>query len=289
METGCVWLCDPASDRFYNAAVQSLPPYPPSASFALDWGSIRAMRARGVAFATITLAAGISSTGDPELDRRLPFDEPYHIPDPTASAIRQGRAAGGRIIAIGTTVVRALEHAAREGGVRAGEGIADQRLGPTSRLQIVDAILSGTHEPGSSHYQLLRAFLDDTTLADASAALEAAGYLTHEFGDSVLIEKQDRILAVRGESLASHRDRRGARGLRRAFSSAVGWSGADVLIETSHRETEAQRRSTRSARTAGRAVRRKSQTNDRATLQSSFACGLHASPAATRRRVGRTT
>jgi S-adenosylmethionine:tRNA ribosyltransferase-isomerase len=47
---------------------------PPSASFALDWGSIRAMRARGVAFATITLAAGISSTGDPELDRRLPFE-----------------------------------------------------------------------------------------------------------------------------------------------------------------------------------------------------------------------
>ena len=167
---------------------------PPSASFALDWGSIRAMRARGVAFATITLAAGISSTGDLELDRRLPFDEPYRIPDPTASAIRQGRAAGGRIIAIGTTVVRALEHAAREGGVRAGEGIADQRLGPTSRLQIVDAILSGTHEPGSSHYQLLRAFLDDTTLADASAALEAAGYLTHEFGDSVLIEKQNRRL-----------------------------------------------------------------------------------------------
>jgi S-adenosylmethionine:tRNA ribosyltransferase-isomerase len=162
----------------------------PSAGFALDWATIRSMRERGIAFATITLAAGISSTGDPELDRRLPFDEPYRIPDATASAIRRARSDGGRIIAIGTTVVRALEHAAaRAGVVSPGEGIADHRLGPSSRLRVADAILSGTHEPGSGHYQLLRAFLDDATLAEASAALEAMGYRTHEFGDSVLIEK----------------------------------------------------------------------------------------------------
>jgi S-adenosylmethionine:tRNA ribosyltransferase-isomerase len=162
----------------------------PSAGFALDWSTIRAMRERGVAFATITLAAGISSTGDPELDRRLPFDEPYRIPDATASAILRVRSDGGRIVAVGTTVVRALEHAAaRTGFVRPGHGIADQRLGPSSRLRVVDAILSGTHEPGSSHYQLLRAFLDDAKLAEVSAALEARGYQTHEFGDSVLIEK----------------------------------------------------------------------------------------------------
>jgi len=165
---------------------------PPSAGFALDWGSIRAMRGRGITFATITLAAGISSTGDPELDRRLPFDEPYRIPETTASAVREIRTTGGRVIAIGTTVVRALEHAAaRHGVVRAGEGIADQRIGPASPLRIVDAILSGTHEPGGSHYQILRAFLDDATLADADAVLEARGYRTHEFGDSVLIERQE--------------------------------------------------------------------------------------------------
>ena len=96
------------------------------------------------------------------------------------------RAAGGRVVAVGTTVVRALEHAAAgDGVVRAGDGIANQRLGPSSRLRVVDAILSGTHEPGSSHYQLLRAFLGRRTLAEASAALEAMGYQTHEFGDSV--------------------------------------------------------------------------------------------------------
>lgn len=169
---------------------------PPSASFALDWQSIQAMRERGIAFATITLAAGISSTGDPELDRRLPFDEPYRIPKATASAIRDVRRARGRIVAVGTTVVRALEHAAaRHGVVRAGEGIADQRIGPTSRLRIVDAILSGTHEPGGSHYQILRAFLDAAALAEADAALEARGYRTHEFGDSVLIERQRRAVS----------------------------------------------------------------------------------------------
>lgn len=166
---------------------------PPSASFALDWSTIRAMRDCAISFATITLAAGISSTGDPDLDRRLPFDEPYRISESTAAAIRRARAERGRIVAIGTTVVRALEHsAARDGVVHAGDDVADQRIGPTSELRIVDAIMSGTHEPGSSHYQLLRAFLDDGTLAGASAALEARGYRTHEFGDSVLIEKQDR-------------------------------------------------------------------------------------------------
>ena len=66
----------------------------PSASFALNGGSIHAMRERGIAFATITLAAGISSTGDPGLDRRLPFDEPYRIPATTALAIRRRSRAG---------------------------------------------------------------------------------------------------------------------------------------------------------------------------------------------------
>jgi S-adenosylmethionine:tRNA ribosyltransferase-isomerase len=168
---------------------------PPSAGFALDWASIRAMRQRGVAFATLTLAAGISSTGDAELDRRLPFDEPYRIPASTAAAIHEARRQGGRVVAIGTTVVRALEHAAaRDGVVHPGEALANQRLGPKTSLRVVDAMLSGTHEPDSSHYQLLRAFADDATLADATAALDASGYRTHEFGDSVLIERVNRVV-----------------------------------------------------------------------------------------------
>ena len=77
---------------------------------ALCWTGEPSVRcANGIGFATVTLAAGISSTGDAELDRRLPFDEPYRIPESTASAIRRAQAEGGRIVAIGTTVVRALE------------------------------------------------------------------------------------------------------------------------------------------------------------------------------------
>jgi S-adenosylmethionine:tRNA ribosyltransferase-isomerase len=163
---------------------------PPSAGFSVDWRTLMVLRARGIALATITHAAGISSTGDAELDRRLPFDEPYRISEATARAIRRARAGGGRVVAIGTTVVRALEHAgARHGGIRAGESAATQRIDATSRLRVVDAILSGTHEPGSSHYELLRAFLDDATLGRVSAELEARGFRTHEFGDSILIDR----------------------------------------------------------------------------------------------------
>lgn len=197
---------------------------PPSASFALAWESIRAMRNRGIRFATITLAAGISSTGDPALDSRLPFDEPYRISEATAAAIRTARAAGGRIVAIGTTVVRALEHAAaRDGPVHAGEGVANQRVGAASRLRIVDAILSGTHEPDSSHYQLLRAFADDAVLSQASAALEATGYRTHEFGDSVLIEKKDRAAGYAASARGlSHRKRVTRLGKRKACGKPPG-------------------------------------------------------------------
>jgi S-adenosylmethionine:tRNA ribosyltransferase-isomerase len=164
---------------------------PPSAGFVLDWRTVTALRSRSVGLATITHAAGISSTGDAELDRRLPFDEPYRISETAARAIRRAAARGGRVVAIGTSVVRALEHAvARDGRVAAGERVANQRLDATSRLRVVDAILSGTHEPGSSHYELLRAFADDATLGCLTAELDARGYRTHEFGDSVLIERK---------------------------------------------------------------------------------------------------
>jgi S-adenosylmethionine:tRNA ribosyltransferase-isomerase len=83
-------------------------------------------------------------------------------------------------------VTRALEHAAAH-GLRAGDGIADQRLGAHTTLRVVDAIISGTHEPGTSHRELLRAFASDAVLARADAELARRGYLTHEFGDSVLI------------------------------------------------------------------------------------------------------
>ena len=161
---------------------------PPSAGFILDWEVLSTIREHGARFATVTHAAGISSTGDDDLDRLLPFDEPYHIPDSTVEAVEITRQRGGRVIAVGTTVVRALEDAATEDGhIGIGDGMAKGKIGPTTRLRVVNAILSGTHEPGTSHYELLRAFLEDSTLERATEELTAHGYKTHEFGDSVLI------------------------------------------------------------------------------------------------------
>ncbi len=161
---------------------------PPSAGFILDWEVLSTIREHGARFATVTHAAGISSTGDDDLDRLLPFDEPYHIPRIAANAVEITRQRGGRVVAVGTSVVRALEDAATEDGhLRIGDGMATGKIGPTTRLRVVDAILSGTHEPGTSHYELLRAFLEDSILERATQELTAHGYKTHEFGDSVLI------------------------------------------------------------------------------------------------------
>jgi S-adenosylmethionine:tRNA ribosyltransferase-isomerase len=171
---------------------------PPSAGFALDWRMLAAWRHHDIGFATLTLAAGISSTGDPALDLKLPFDEPYRIPDSTALAVHQAKSAGGRIVAIGTTVVRALEAAASgDRSVRGGAGVARGRIVGGSRLRVVDAILTGVHQPGESHFELLRAFADDATLARMSAALTEQNYRAHEFGDSMLIERQLRATPVK--------------------------------------------------------------------------------------------
>ncbi len=164
---------------------------PPSASFALDWRMLASMTARNVQFETITHAAGVSSTGDPKLDAMLPLDEPYRIPPSAALAIEQTRQRHGRIIAVGTTVVRALEHSAAlfDGTVPPGERLATQRIGASTRLGVVDAILSGTHERGTSHYELLRAFVDEETLRRIDRQLETRAYRTHEFGDSIFLER----------------------------------------------------------------------------------------------------
>jgi S-adenosylmethionine:tRNA ribosyltransferase-isomerase len=163
---------------------------PPSAGFVLDWRTLAVWRRRGIRFATLTHAAGISSTGDPALDVRLPLAEPYCIPEVTALAVNQRRLDGGRIIAIGTTVVRALESAAGSNGkVRAGYGVAVGRIGRATRLRIVDAILTGVHRAGDSHFELLEAFVESAALRDISGLAMERGYRTHEFGDFMLIER----------------------------------------------------------------------------------------------------
>jgi S-adenosylmethionine:tRNA ribosyltransferase-isomerase len=162
----------------------------PSAGFALDWRTISGWRRRGVALATLTHAAGVSSTGDPALDALLPFDEPYTIPAATGGSVARTRALGGRVIAVGTTVVRALESAAGpDGQVQSGSGLASGRIGPETRLRVVDTILTGMHAPGESHFELLGAFAPAATLQAVHSTAIDGRYRSHEFGDSLIIER----------------------------------------------------------------------------------------------------
>jgi S-adenosylmethionine:tRNA ribosyltransferase-isomerase len=161
----------------------------PSAGQPLTWQLLLELRCRGVGIARITHAAGISAIGDDDLDARLPFSERYDIPQPTIEAIEQTRARGGRVIATGTTVVRALEAcAAKHGGhLVAGEDSTDLVIDQTFHRRIVDGILTGVHQPEQSHFRLLRAFAGEEILVRAWRHATEAGYLCHEFGDACLI------------------------------------------------------------------------------------------------------
>jgi S-adenosylmethionine:tRNA ribosyltransferase-isomerase len=161
----------------------------PSAGLPLNWDLLGALRREGVALASLTHAAGLSSIGDAIVDALLPLPERFEIPEATVDAIERSRREGGRVIAVGTSVARALEGsaAAHRGRIRAEAEVTDLRINAQYPLRIVDGLLTGLHEPGSSHYSLLTAFAPEEVLLAATRHAETAGYLGHEFGDAMLI------------------------------------------------------------------------------------------------------
>jgi S-adenosylmethionine:tRNA ribosyltransferase-isomerase len=159
----------------------------PSAGRPLTWEVLAALRARGVEVARVTHAAGLSSTGDPALDARLPLPERFEVPEETVAAVAAVRERKGRVVAVGTTVVRALEGASLAGDLRPGAGLTHLRIGPGFRPRVCDGVLTGMHEPDSSHFALLMAFASPELLAQAHRQAEDQGYLAHEFGDSTLV------------------------------------------------------------------------------------------------------
>jgi S-adenosylmethionine:tRNA ribosyltransferase-isomerase len=138
---------------------------------------------RGIGVVAVTLHTGVASQ---ERDER-PYREPFVVSAATAAAVNATRRRGGRVVAIGTTVVRALESAALDGEAVAASGWTDLVVTPQRRIALVDALLTGFHEPRASHLDLLRAFLDERTLRDAYDHALAHDYLWHEFGDVHLI------------------------------------------------------------------------------------------------------
>ncbi|MFZ5894878.1 MAG: S-adenosylmethionine:tRNA ribosyltransferase-isomerase [Myxococcota bacterium] len=163
----------------------------PSAGLPLDHVLLARLKGRGVRLATLTHAAGISATGSAELDARLPLPERYEIPAATREAIDETRRSGGSVIAVGTSVVRALESNWLEHGtLREGGGLARLRLGPGYRRVVVDGLFTGIHTHGTSHFDLLEAFAPRALLDRVERDCERQGYLTHEFGDSCLIRAE---------------------------------------------------------------------------------------------------
>lgn len=154
----------------------------PSAGHALNWRLLLKLIRKGVQIVPLTHGAGLSSTGDMNIDRALPLAEKFEIPPATMEAVRRTRASGGRVIAVGTSVVRALESASL-GPSR----FTSLKIGPGYERKTVGGLLTGTHDVSESHYQLLQAFLPENILAGVSRHLEEQNYLTHEFGDLCLV------------------------------------------------------------------------------------------------------
>jgi S-adenosylmethionine:tRNA ribosyltransferase-isomerase len=151
----------------------------PSASRPFTPSVVTALVARGVLIAPVTLHAGVSSL---EADED-PYPELYDVPPATARLVNHVRAGGGRVIAAGTTVVRALETAAQAGTVVASAGWTSHVVTPETGVTAVDGLLTGLHEPRSSHLRMLAAFAGPDLLSRCYEAAITGGYLWHEFGD----------------------------------------------------------------------------------------------------------
>lgn len=152
----------------------------PSAARPFTPGLVTDLVSRGVMIAPITLHTGVAS---PEA-HEPPYAERYDVPEPTAALVRHIRRQGGRVVAVGTTAVRALETAAGpDGVVRASKGWTDLVITPQRGVRAVDGLLTGLHEPKSSHLMMLTAIAGEDLLEATYEAALTEGYLWHEFGD----------------------------------------------------------------------------------------------------------
>jgi S-adenosylmethionine:tRNA-ribosyltransferase-isomerase (queuine synthetase) len=158
----------------------------PSASRPFSLSVVAQLVSRGVLIAPLTLHCGVSSLEGGE----DPYPEPYAVPAATADLVNHVRSRGGRVIAGGTTVVRALETAAlsgSDGRVAASAGWTSHVVTPETGVRAVDGLLTGLHEPRSSHLRMLAAFAGPEVLGRCYSAAIEERYLWHEFGDVHLL------------------------------------------------------------------------------------------------------
>ena len=156
----------------------------PSAARPFSTQLVTSLVASGIAIAPITLHAGVSSAepGEP------PAPERFSVSSTTARMVNMTKSAGGRVVAVGTTVTRALESAASVHGiVRAVDGWTNLVVGPSRPVRVVDGLITGWHDAGASHLLLLEAVAGPELVAAAYAEAVQHGYRWHEFGDSALL------------------------------------------------------------------------------------------------------
>lgn len=156
----------------------------PSAARPFTPGLVTELVAAGVVMAPVTLHAGVASleAGEP------PLPERFAVPEPTAQLVSLTRAAGRRVVAVGTSSTRALESAASPAGtVRAARGWTSLVLGPGRPARVVTGLITGWHDREASHLALLEAVAGAALVRAAYQEAESAGYLWHEFGDSCLL------------------------------------------------------------------------------------------------------
>jgi S-adenosylmethionine:tRNA ribosyltransferase-isomerase len=155
----------------------------PSAARPFTEHLVTELVSRGIGFAPITLHTGVSS---PEIGEP-PSPEWFEVPAATARLVNATKDAGARVIAVGTTVTRALETVADGDRVRPGGGWTELVLSADRPARAVDGLITGWHAPGASHLELLEAVAGTDTVRAAYAAAVATRYLWHEFGDSALL------------------------------------------------------------------------------------------------------
>jgi S-adenosylmethionine:tRNA ribosyltransferase-isomerase len=156
----------------------------PSAGRAFTPETFTALITRGVAVAPLTLHTGVSS---PEADE-APYPEPYRVPAATAALVNHTHQQGHRVVAVGTTVVRALETVADETHTaHPGEGWTELVVTPERGVRVVDGLLTGWHEPRASHLALVESVAGRELLERSYQQAIESGYRWHEFGDLHLV------------------------------------------------------------------------------------------------------
>ncbi|MEU5795549.1 S-adenosylmethionine:tRNA ribosyltransferase-isomerase [Streptomyces sp. NPDC047813] len=160
----------------------------PSAGRPFTERVVAELARRGVGLARVTLHTGVASAQAHE----PPYPEWFSVPRASARAINAAAAGAGRVIAVGTTVVRAVESAAgADGIVRAGEGWTDLVVTPGRGVRVVDGLLTGLHEPEASHLLMLRAVAGRAAVDRAYEEALRGLYLWHEFGDVHLLLREE--------------------------------------------------------------------------------------------------